>query len=125
MLRPMTVGTAVRSAVTIGWLINALLLERILTLGAITDVSGVGQNPPLFVATGASMLVLALTTALAVIIDMPAWPGLSLVLSLAFGVAGAWLRLENGDDSGAAIVLIALLIATLSRSVRAERRRTT
>ena len=109
-----TVGYAIRSAVVIGWLLNALLLERILTHGAITDISRVTQNPPLFVTAVGFLFVLSVPTVIAVVAGVPVWPRVSLAISVAYLVAGGWLRLGNGDDSGAAIVLTALVIAVLS-----------
>ena len=119
----MAIRNAIRVSITLGWLLNALLLERILTLGAITDISGVGQNPPLFVGIGAVLTALAIAMVIAVITDTRLWPAASLALSVAFLVAGAWLRLESGDDSGAAIALIALAIAALSWSALVQHRR--
>lgn len=110
----MTVGSAIRSAVSIGWLLQAFLLERIVTLGAITDVSDVSQNPPLFVAVSALLIGLSVSTAVAVVANVRSWPILSLAASVAYLAAGVWLRLENGDDSGAAIAVIALVIVVWS-----------
>ena len=110
----MTVGRAIRSAVSIGWLLQAFLLERIVTLGAITDVSDVSQNPPLFVAVSALLIGLSVSTAVTVVANVRSWPMLSLAASVAYLAAGVWLRLENGDDSGAAIAVIAFVIVVLS-----------
>jgi NADH:ubiquinone oxidoreductase subunit K len=119
----MVIRNALRVSISLGWLLNAILLERILTLGAITDISGVGQNPPLFVAIGAALTAVAIAMVLAVIADTRTWPAASLALSVVFLVAGGWLRLESGDDSGAAIALIALAIAVLSWRALVQRRR--
>ena len=54
------------------------------------------------------------TPTLTATLTPPSWPRVSLAISVAYLVAGGWLRLGNGDDSGAAIVLTALVIAVLS-----------
>ena len=118
----MPVGKATRLMVAIGCLLVALLLERILTLGGITDTSQATQNPPLLLATGAGLILLAVATAILVALDVDPWAWISLATSLAYVVAGTWLRMENGDDSGAAIAAIALLMTWLSWKALSERR---
>ncbi len=119
----MTAGKLIRSAVSIGWLLNAVLLERILTLGAITDTSQVTQDSPPLLAVGALLIVLSISTAIAVVVGLRAWPMISLTACVALLVAGVWLRLDNGDDSGAAIVVTTLLIAIASLAAIRQRRR--
>jgi hypothetical protein len=122
-LRVMTVGGAVRWAVAAAWLVIALLLERIITLGGITDISGVAQNGPIFLAVGLGLVVLAVWIAILVAVDGRSWPTVSMAAGAAYIVAGVWLRLDNGDDSGAAVALAALLIWALARATLGLRRR--
>ena len=119
----MPAGKAIRWMITIGCLIVAVLLERILTLGGITDTSQATQNPPLFLAIGAALILVAVATAILAALDVDPWAWMSFAIGLLFVVAGTWLRMENGDDSGAAIAAIALLMAWLSRRALSERRR--
>ncbi len=119
----MPVAKATRFMIAIGCLLVALLLERILTLGGITDTSQATQNPPLLLALGAALILLAVATAILVAVDVDPWAWISLAISLAYVVAGTWLRMENGDDSGAAIAVTALLMAFLSWRALGERRR--
>ncbi len=113
-LRAMSIGGGMRWAVSAGWLVIALLLERILTLGGITDVTEVSENPPEFVATGIGLIVVAVAIAILVAADVRRWPSLSIAASAGYFVVGIWLRLEENDDSGLAIAIMALLIATLA-----------
>lgn len=122
-LRAMTAANVTRWAVSAGWLIVALLLERIVTLGAITDLSEVSQNPPEFVATGLGLIVIAVAIAILVAADARRWPSFSIAASGVYVVVGIWLRQEEDDDSAAAIVLIAVLLAALAGATLALRRR--
>jgi len=118
-------GKAIRSSVAIGWLFCAFLLERILTLGGITDTSQAGQNPPLFLAIGSALIVLGLVTAVAVGVGIGVWPSISMVASVAYIASGVWLRVASDDTSGIAIVVLAALIGIASgRALGKQRRRT-
>jgi hypothetical protein len=121
----MTLEIGIRWIVSAGWLVIAVLLERILTLGGITDVSEATQNPPLFLAAGLALIVVAVAITILVAADVRSWPSISMAASAAYVTVGIWLRLENGDDSGAAIALTALLIAVLARGTIGVRRRGT
>lgn len=124
-LRDTTVSTGIRWSVSAAWLVEALLLERIVTVGGITDLSGASQNPPLFVAVGLALIVLAIGIAITVAADRRPWPAISIAAGAAYVVVGVWLRLTNDDDSGAVIALIALLGAVLSRRGLGVRQRQT
>jgi hypothetical protein len=114
---------ATRSIVAIGFLLCAFLLERILTLGGITDTSHATQNPPLLLAIGSALIVLAVATAIAAAFGVDAWASISLATAIAYVVSGTWLRLANDDDSGAAIVVLGALIGFASWRALGERRR--
>jgi len=111
-----------RWMIAIGCLLVAVLLERILTLGGIIDTSQATQNPPLFLAISAALILLAVATAILAALDVDPWAWMSFAIGLIYVVAGTWLRMENGDDSGAAIAAIALLMTWLSRRALSERR---
>ena len=100
----MTAANVIRWAVSAGWLIVALLLERIVTLGAITDLSEVSQNPPEFVGDRPRAdrhrsrdrdPRRCRCAPMAILLDRGEWRSTS--------SSGIWLRQEEDDDSAAAI----------------------
>ena len=114
---------AVRALVAAGWFLDALLIERIVTLGGITDISGAFDNPPIFLAIGLGLIVVAVAMAVATALGVSAWPAISAGLGALFIVAGLWFRIANDDDSGVAIALISALVAVVSFRVHVGRQR--
>ena len=110
----MPTSRAVRWIVAIAWLICAFLLERIITLGKITDASQAIRNPPLVLVVGVVLALIAIAIAIATMLGANGWAPVSLGLGIVYVIGGAWLLLANGHDSGIGIVLVAYLIAIAS-----------
>src|SRR3954452_17265331 len=60
-----------------GWLVCAFLLERIVTLGRITDASQVPRNPPLVLVVGVVLAVIALGRAIGTTLAAVRWARVS------------------------------------------------
>ena len=110
----MSVTTATRWVIAIAWLVCAFLLERILTLGTITDASQATRNPTVVVGVCVALFLIAVAIAIAILLDADRWAPVSLALGVAYAIGGAWLALAHDHDSGGAIVGVAVLIGIAS-----------
>jgi hypothetical protein len=109
----MTSSNVIRSIIAIGWVVNAILVERIVTRGGITDMSEIWTNGPVFTLVAACLVIAAVVLAIVAALKQGPWLTVSLVGGVAYALIGLCLRL-NGDDSAAAIVLASVSITALS-----------
>ena len=110
----MSVTTVTRWIIAIAWLVCAFLVERILTLGTITDASQAARNPTVVLVVCAALLLIAVAIATTIMLGVDGWAPVSLALGVVYVLGGAWLALAHDHDSGTAIVAVAVLISIAS-----------